>query len=190
MRHGRILSSLIAVALIACTRGEPAVPWDTAQMGHELTRELREFEGLQTDLRQAEVLAWRVYEREDGAHVQVALIWARLDDRTWALLQGFRRPDEDSGWHRSVTDAPPAPSAQLRPGEDQTGTWHAFQRYPQPPSSRQICDFARVDFLRDPPEGYRAVAGAVRHDNWLRVVGQEPRCDVACKDPGCGGKPG
>lgn len=186
-----IAVALGALLAAACAHNRPDdPPWDAAEMAHALATELRQFEAVAGNEAQLELLAWRLYQREDGARVQVALVWARLDARSWALVQGFRHPDEENAWHRSVTDAPSSPSAQLRPGEDARGTWHAFQRYPQPPTSRQICEFAVVDFLRDPPEGYRVVGGAIRRPEWLRIVGQQPRCGVPCQGPGCGPGPG
>jgi hypothetical protein len=74
--------------------------------------------------------------------------------------------------------APPPP---LRPGETADGTWHGFNRYAKPPTSKEICEFASVSFLALGPEiredHWRIEkAGGVRLQSWRRVTGEEPAC--------------
>jgi len=74
--------------------------------------------------------------------------------------------------------APPPPSW---PGETADGTWLGFNRYANPPTSKEICEFANVSFLAVGPEsreGYWRIqkAGGVRLLAWQRVTGKEPTC--------------
>ena len=54
----------IFVLVASCGLNDSRPPWDTAQMVSELMSELRQFEGLTTNLDQVEVLAWRVDARD------------------------------------------------------------------------------------------------------------------------------
>jgi len=148
----------------------------------ELTSELRRFEGLPTDFDQVEVLAWRVDARDSKDRVEIALIWGRTGpaDATtgWALVQGYRHPDGNHTWHRSLYNRElKSPLTHPRPGEDLNGTWHAYQGYDHPPIGREICDFAAVDFFNaEGHAGYRRVSGDVRKAAWFRVAGEQPSC--------------
>ncbi len=167
-------------------------------MVRELTSELQQFEGLATDFDQFEVLAWRLDSRRSAPlaegvgtprqRVEGALIWGRTGSQDkptgWALVQGFRHPDDDEIWHRSifVTDSSSRPSYP-KPGEDFHGTWHAYQRYDHAPTAPEICDFAAVTFLdAEPHATYQRVSGAMRRDAWIRVAGEGPSCGFALAD--------
>jgi len=118
MYIGRVVA---AVALLcagtsgSCISKDPSIPWDVPRMTRELSAELRQFEGLASDLQDVEVLGWRVEEREYKAEppvqprrdrLAIALVWARVGasavgPEMWALVQAYRH-DEDM-WHRSLT---------------------------------------------------------------------------------------
>ena len=152
-------------------------------MLRELTSELRQFEGLATEFEQSEVLAWQVAANDDGDRVEIALLWGRTGPphapTGWALVQGFRRPDGDQIWRRSVYYRYlKSRLTHTRPGEDLDGTWHAYQHYDHAPTVREICDFAAVDFFNQ-PHGFRRVSRALRQGAWFRVAGGEPRCGFA-----------
>jgi hypothetical protein len=184
-RPSRIRPPVIAAILVlvaSCGSSDPPPPWDTHQMVRELTSELRQFEGLTSDFDQTEVLAWRLDARGNKDRVEIALLWGRTgpaDTTTgWALVQGYRRPDGDNAWHRSLYYRELRSSlTHSRPGEDLDGTWHAYQRYDHAPTVREICDFAAVDFFNaDRHAGYRRVSGELRTAAWFRVAGEQPRC--------------
>ncbi len=198
-------SAFLAVSItwiiltMSCVR-DPQVPWDTEQMARELTAELRRFQGLSADLEEHHVVAWRVDtlrapppssrpspDDPRPERTQVGLLWGRTRaDRTparWLLVQGFQDADGTSRWQRAVTIRElKAPLVHPRPGEDRTGTWHGVQMYDHPPTSREICDFANVEFfgsLAEAAGNVRRVAGAVRRHAWRRVTGEEPACGFA-----------
>jgi len=172
----------VVVSLTACSLSDPSPPWDTNSMVRDLTSELRRFEGLATDFDQFELLAWRVDAREgDRGVVEVALLWGRTGSADaptgWALVQGYRHPEAGDTWRRSLYNRElRSPLTHPRPGEDADGTWHAYRGYAHPPTVREICDFAAVDFFNtEKPGGYRRVSGELRKGAWLRVAG-EPSC--------------
>jgi hypothetical protein len=171
----------VIVSLTACGPSDPSPPWDTDRMARDLTSDLRRFEGLATDFDRFELLAWRVDAREGDGVVQIALLWGRTgpaDAPTgWALVQGYRRPEAGETWRRSLYNRElRSPLTHPRPGEDADGTWHAYHRYGHPPTVREICDFAAVDFFKTENRGeYRRVSSEVRKGAWLRVAG-EPSC--------------
>lgn len=174
----------LSVPLVSCGSSD-AVPWDTAQMVRELSSELRRSEGLASDLSAVEVLAWRVLERESGGPVEIVLLLGRIgaadSGQEWALVQGYRQPEQDGAWHSSAFSRDVAePLKHLRPGETADGTWHAFQRFASRPTARDVCDFAAVDYLVTPPPN-RRTSGAFRREAWQRAIGGEPVCDL---DPG------
>ena len=178
----RPVVAAVTAFMTACGLSDPAPPWDTNQMVRDLTSELRRFEGLATDFDQVEVLAWRIDARgQEHRVVEIALLWGRTgppDAPTgWALVQGYRHPEAKDTWRRSLYNRELRSSLiRPRPGEDADGTWHAFRRYDHRPTSREICDFAAVDFFNaETPGGYRRVSGALRKGAWLRVAG-EPTC--------------
>jgi hypothetical protein len=167
----------VMVCLTACGASDPSPPWDTKSMVRDLTSELRRFEGLATDFDEIELLAWRVDARDQaGPVVEIALLWGRTgtaDAPTgWALVQGYRHPEEGDTWRRSLYIRElRSLLTHPRPGEDACGTWHAYRRYDHAPTVREICDFAAVDFFStDKPGGYRRVSRALRHHAWLRVA--------------------
>jgi hypothetical protein len=176
-----IIAAVLALAT-SCGPSDPPPPWDTDQMVRELTAELRRFERLTADFDQVEVLAWRVDARDNNDRVEIALLWGRtaFSDATtgWASVQGYRRPDGDNTWHRSLYNRTlKSPLTHPRPGEDRDGTWHAYQRYDHAPTVHEICDFAAVDFFNiDRHGGYRRVSGELRNTAWLRAAGEQPRC--------------
>lgn len=153
-------------------------------MVRELTTELRR-EGLASEFTDVELLAWRLDTRGNRDRREVALIWGRTGAaRTasrWVLVQGFRHPNDDDTWHRSLYFRDRgSPLTQLRPGETPDGTWHAFQHYDHAPTVREICDFGAVDFFNaDNIDGYRRVEGEFRKGAWLRVADEAPRCGFA-----------
>ena len=167
-------------------------------MVRELTAELRRFERVTSEARDVEVLAWRVTERVDERarppglppvarreRSEGALVWGRFEAKDgvseWLLIDAYRHDRE--AWRRSVINtefmAPPPP---LRPGETADGTWHGFNRYAKPPTSKEICEFASVSFLAVSPEIRKVAsdigkrAGGVRLQSWRRVTGEEPAC--------------
>jgi len=158
-------------------------------MVRELTSELRQFEGLGTDFDRSEVLAWRVDLRDTRDRVEIALVWGRTGPdhapTGWALVQGYRHPEADDIWRRSLFNRElSSPLTHLRPGETRDGTWHAYQRYDHAPTVREICDFAAVDFFNEAEHrGYRRVRGGLRKTAWLRATGEEPPCDFAAQSP-------
>ena len=166
----------------SCGVSDSPPPWGTHQMLAELTSDLRRFEGLTTDFDQVEVLAWRRDARGRKDRVETALIWGRTgpaDAPTgWALVQGFRHPDRDNIWHRSLYNRElKSLLTQPRPGENLQGTWHAYHRYDHAPTVREICDFAAVDFFNaEGHAGYRRVSGDVRKAAWFRVASEQPSC--------------
>jgi hypothetical protein len=189
----------IAGTLAGCSRPEPPVPWDAPEVSQDLSDDLRR-EGVAQLLGTA-VLGWRIDEGEPvGAplpqpsrhpvdvrvpdpprpRVEIVLLWARIDDHrgaAWAIVQGFRDPVSEAPWQRSLMyRSLIKPLERMRPGEDHNGTWHAFQRYSDPPTTRDLCEFADVDFLRMPVSPWRTVAGALRDEVWREVAGGPPAC--------------
>jgi hypothetical protein len=148
----------------------------------ELTSDLRRFEGLASGFSQSELLAWQLEARGNRDRIEIALLWGRTDTAAassgWILAQGFRHPDDDAIWHRSLYYRElRSPLAHRRPGEDADGTWHAFQRYDHAPTVREVCEFAAVDFFNaEQHMGYRRVSGELRKRAWLRVTGKGPAC--------------
>ena len=177
---------------------DPDAPWDRDDMIGEASAELRRFERIVLDGSTAEVLAWRTIEtsqilaappglpavvlrrRSDGA-----LLWARGELRTgaagWLLVEVFRHKREQ--WRRSLINREySAPPASLRPGETADGTWHGVAEYAHPPTSREICDFAKVSFLAPNPALHDTTwhvksGGGLRRQAWRWVAGDEPACD-------------
>jgi hypothetical protein len=125
-------------------------------MVRELTSDLRRFEGQASDFNQVEMLAWTIIARESKARVEIGLLWGRTGTATWptgwALAQAYRHPEGDGLWHRRLFSRHlRSPLIYQRLGEDADGTWHGFQRYAYPPTSREVCEFAEVDLARQPP---------------------------------------
>jgi hypothetical protein len=200
MEHGQLVevgrmpaaaAFLCATILCSCcTPADPSVPWDTVQMTRELTRELREREGLASNFKQIEVLGWRVELFEDSratppiwrGRTESALVWGRAvnadGSSAWALAQAYRHNDDE--WRRSLFwQHLKAPLTHPRPGEDVNGTWHAFKQYATAPTSADVCEFAQVDFLRGPPWPSRTGNGGLRRNAWLRATGgEQPVCDL------------
>jgi hypothetical protein len=167
-------------------------------MARELTAELRRFEGVTSEARDVEVLAWRaideVNERATAPgwppvairrRAEAALVWGRFAAKDgaseWLVIEAFRRDREV--WTRSlIFTYLKAPRRQSRPGETADGTWHAFNRYAKPPTSKEICEFASVSFLAARPESreddwrIEKRAGGVRLRSWRRVTGEELAC--------------
>ena len=112
--------------------------------------------------------------------LESALVWGQMGPQSapsgWVLVQGWRRPGEGRPWQRAVINRElSAPLAHPRPGEDAHGTWHGYQEYDRPPTSRDACDFASVDFLtRD--SAWRRLSGGFRMRNWIRAIGESPVC--------------
>ena len=164
---------LCLLTVASCAPADPAPPWDTDEMVRQLTSEFTE----------RVILAWRIDARPgvpslpripfpDGSgfvpakedRVEIVLLWGRTGSANaptgWALAQGFRHPGTDTPWQRSLFNRElRAPLTRLRPGEDADGTWHAYQRYDRPPTSREACDFAAVDFLAGDPLWHRIAGG-------------------------------
>ena len=179
-------AALAGLLVVSCAQMDPLPAWNTNQMMRELTAELRQFEGVTTEFVESEVLAWRIQGRGDRERVEIALVWGRDASasggtRGWALAQGWRHPEIDAVWRRSLFNRTlSAALTHLRPGETADGTWHAYQRYDHAPTSREICDFAAVDFFNDEARaGYRRLAGSLRRGAWLRVAGEAPGCGFA-----------
>jgi hypothetical protein len=186
----------------SCTPADPVPPWETAEMVRELTSDLRLFEGLQSEFTDVVILAWRIDTRPgvavlpriplpDGSgfvppkeeRVEIALLWGQTGpDRAptgWAVVQGFRHPGSGKPWQRAIINRSlSAPLTDLRPGEEPDGTWHGYVRYDRPPTSRDACDFAAVDFLVGAHSWHR-IAGAVRSRSWAHALGGEPACGFA-----------
>jgi hypothetical protein len=198
-RHIWFLAANVACVILttACVR-DPRC-WDTAQMARELTTELRRFAGLSADLEEHHVLAWRVdteapltpssrpLPEDRRRKIQVGLLWGRTRgdpaSARWVLVHGFRDADGTTPWQREIINRElKAPLLHPRPGEDRYGNWRGFHMFERPPTSREICDFADVQFFdsRFKAAGYiRRVAGAVRKHTWARVAGEDPVCGFA-----------
>ena len=119
-----------------------------------------------SEARDVEVLAWRaidtVNERATAPgsppvvfrrRAEAALVWGRFAAKDgaseWLVIEAFRL--EREVWRRSMIFTEfSAPRPQLRPGETADGTWHGFNRYARPPTSKEICEFASVSFLAVP----------------------------------------
>jgi hypothetical protein len=190
---------LFCAALVSCVPAEHEPPFDTAQAIRELTSELRELEGMPSEFAEAVVLAWRIDTRPGSTsapaipvpggsgmiparpeRAEVVLMWARTDSqpapRRWVVVQGWRRPQDGTPWQRSTINRElSAPLTHLRPGEDVDGTWHGYQRYDRPPTAREVCDFAAVNFVRN-DRLWERVAGGFRTTEWTRVLGEAPVC--------------
>ncbi|HVL70031.1 MAG TPA: hypothetical protein VM364_22420 [Vicinamibacterales bacterium] len=173
---------LAGCALTSCRTHDDSPPWDGAPLAQALREDLYRHEGPALALVDLEILAWQVLANEaTGTRVEVALVWAlgrREGSRRWIVAQMFRYPESPEGWRRSVWFRElRAPLTHLRPGEHEDGTWDAWILRDRAPTSREICDFAAVDFLAGAP-GWRRVAGAVRHRAWEDFVGEAPACDI------------
>lgn len=137
--HGVTLTALFVTASY-CRPVDLPVPWDKADIARDVSADLREFERLNSDLAEVEVLAWRRTERECPDpfpfptsapipappltdRIDVVLLWGRLDaapeQPAWALVQASRNPrDMDSRWRRSLfniewRDPPGAASSRI-----------------------------------------------------------------------------
>jgi hypothetical protein len=181
-----LVAAALMVLLTSCGPFDSQVPWETTRMMGELTSDLRRFEGLTSDFEHYEVLAWQVNARDDRDRVEIVLVWGRTpthrERARWALVQGFRHPDGDNRWQRSLFNRYlRSPLTHTRPGEDWDGTWHAFQMYEHATTALEICEFAIVDFFGPVVEraGYRRLSGSVQKRAWLRVTGEEPPCGFA-----------
>jgi hypothetical protein len=178
-----IITAAVASLVAACRANDRQVPWDTDQMIRELTADLRQFEGLASDFTETEVLGWRIDALDSRFRVEIALLWGRTGAAGapggWALVQGFRHPDGEGRWQRSLFYRYlKAPLTRPRPGESPDGTWHAFQRYEHAPTAQEICEFANVEFLvADTNVRHRRLTARLPRDAWLKVAGAEPHCD-------------
>ncbi len=166
-------------------------------MVRQLTCDLRRFEGLGSEFTDCVILAWRIDTRPslpripfpDGSgfkedRAEIALLWGRIGPGSaptgWVLAQGYRDPGTDTPWQRSLFNRElSAPLTRLRPGEDADGTWHAYQRYDRPPTSRDACGFAAVDFLSRAPGPWHRIAGGFRTQAWMQRLGGTPACGFA-----------
>ena len=194
--HGWI--TLVLFLSAACRVADPNPPWERDGMIRETSAELRRFERIGLDGSTVEVLAWRTIERSQivasppglpavviRRRSDAALLWARGELRTgaagWLLAEVFRHNGER--WSRAMIFREyRAPPTSLRPGETADGTWHGVAEYTHPPTSREICAFARVSFLAASPElhdGAYSVesAGGLRQRAWRRIARDEPACD-------------
>lgn len=160
--------TLVAVLGAACAVTDRDMPWERDDMIDEASAELRRFERIGLDGSTAEVLAWRTIERTrtlatpPGLPAVIlrrrshgALLWGRGELKTgaagWLLVDVFRHDGEQ--WRRALINREfSAPPTSLRPGETADGTWHGVAEYAHPPTSREICEFAKVSFLATTPE--------------------------------------
>ncbi|RPH53352.1 MAG: hypothetical protein EHM89_20215 [Acidobacteria bacterium] len=196
---GLAIALLWLLALTSCAPADPAPPWDSDEMARQLTSELRLSEGLRSEFTAYVLLAWRIDTRPglpslpriplpDGSgfvptkedRVEIALLWGRTGPESaptgWALVQGYRHPGTETRWRRTIINRElRTPLTRLRPGEDADGTWHGYQRYDRPPSSRDACDFAAVDFFVGDPSWQR-ISGGFCRPGWIRAVGEGPAC--------------
>lgn len=191
-RRRMVVGLSLCFALSACSLGDPRVPWDTSQMGREIADDLRRFEHVDAEFRQVEVLGWRTIESQQKRPAPLdairhrsseALVWVRVESGSgvpgWIVVDAWRGPD--SPWRRVIIDTEYiAPAPPPRPGEDTSGTWHGFNRYTTPPTSEQVCEFARVAFLNPRYLGpdSRVVITELRRSAWRRLTGTEPACSV------------
>ena len=179
----RLLIVTVAAASLvaACRATDGPIPWDTSQMIRELTDNLRQFERL--NFTGTEVLGWRIDARDNRFRVEIALLWGRTQagsaQPAWGLVEGFRHPDDENRWQRSLFYRElKAPLTRLRPGESSDGTWHAFQRYDHAPTAQEICEFAGVEFLGASSDvRTRRLVQRLRQDAWMKVTGGKPPCD-------------
>lgn len=193
------VAGLCLLSVASCAPADPVPPWEPDEMVRQLLPDLRYFEGPPPEFSETEILAWRI-DSEPGQpsrpripvpggsgfmppqerRVERALLWRRRGPRSapldWALVQVHRFPGSETPWQRAVISRElTAPLTRLRPGEAADGTWHGYQRYDWPPTSRDACDFAAVAFLADDPPWLR-IAGAFRHRAWTRAIGAAPVC--------------
>ena len=182
--------AVLATLLAACRASDPPVPWPTADMLGELTADLRRHAGIRGDFARTEVLGWRIHERTGPAYppvppsiarVRVVLLWGEAVGEggpAWLLVQGHRHDDERE-WRRSLLFRElTAPLTNPRPGETRDGTWLAYHGYDRPPTSAEICDFARVQFLAAAAPPWRATAAVLRVRTWTAVAGSPPACAI------------
>jgi hypothetical protein len=180
--------SLVA-ALAACSFWDARVPWDTKQMAREIAADLRRFEHLDAEFRQVEVLGWHTVDSPPKQPAPPgilwrrsyeALVWVRVESGSglpgWVVVDAWGGANDP--WQRAIINtyyiAPPPP---LRPGEDTSGTWHGFNRYAAPPTSEQVCEFARVAFLNPTYRDRDShVVTRLRRRTWRRLTGAEPAC--------------
>jgi hypothetical protein len=189
--------------VMSCRAADPPIPWNKAGIVRDVTADLRTFEHLNVDFAQVEVLAWRQQQSEFspnrfpfprsapvGApvtkiHGDGVLLWARQgmsDESGWALIQAYRAPyRDDQSWHRAIInrDLSNPSTTPLWPGETPDRTWPGIQRLDHPPTSREICEFADVDFLRARViTDWQTVAAAMQTATWIRVAGAKPECEI------------
>jgi len=193
------IAVLSLLALTSCVPSDPHPPWDTDEMVRQLASDLRRFEGLSAELSDCEILAWRIDTAPRPAsmppipvpggsgfvppgvqRVEIVLLWGRTGPESaptgWALVQGYRHPGSGAPWQRTLINRELAvPLTRLRRGEEADGTWHGYHRYDRPPTSRDGCEFAAVDFLVGDPAWHRT-AGAFRNRAWARAFGEAPAC--------------
>ncbi len=189
----RIVAGLaLCVAVTACSLDNPRVPFDTPQMACEIADDLRRFEHVDGAFQEVEVLGWRIVEslQQRPEPLQPlryrtfeAPIWVRIengaDDPGWLVVDAGA--GTNGPWRRNIIYwEHRAPAPPPLPGEDASGTWHGFHRYAAPPTSEQVCDFARVAFLNQRYLGpdSRVVVAQLRRKTWRRLTGAEPACGV------------
>jgi hypothetical protein len=194
-----LVAGLWLLSVASCAPPDPNPPWEPEEMLAQLMPELRHFEGAPSEFSKTEILAWRIDTEPstpslpripvpDGSgfvspqqrRVESALLWRRRGPERepidWALVQVHRFPRSGTPWELSWASRElTAPLTRVRPGELADGTWRAYQRYDQPPTSKDACDFAAVRFLADDPP-WRRMAGAFRHQVWTRALGEAPTC--------------
>jgi len=195
----RIVSVVLLLVVTSCRAPDTPVPWNQSDIVRDLTAELRRYERLNGDFVQMEVLAWRRQVSEPkpvefppsapvAAPVQRSrsdsvLLWARIGtaaDSTWMLIQAYRAPDQENRWSRALINRERSNlSSPLWPGETPDGSWPGIQKFSRAPTSEEVCEFARVAFLRARwTRELRTVDGRIRENTWRRVTGSAPACQL------------
>jgi hypothetical protein len=179
----------VCSALSACASGDRELPWDTSQMTREIAQDLQRFERFEAEFRQVEVLAMRMVESQRQQPPPLtpisrrdyhAVVWARVESQpgvaAWILVEASR--GEDDPWRRVIINRDlRAPLTHPRPGKGPDGTWHGFARYATPPSTEDVCAFARVSFLGTTGRSdTHFVIGQLRRQAWRRATGADPVC--------------
>jgi hypothetical protein len=190
----------IAVALVvmfapSCALLDEPAPWDTAEIVRDVTKSLRDNELLTSDLERTEILAWRILTSTADdrdpiplkrvSRMGVVLLWGRARVGTgapgWLLVEVYRLRSDDR-WERPIVNINLNGPLRhpVRPGELPDGTLTGVQLYDHPPTSREACAFAAVQYLdaERRPDSLQMEQSVVRKRAWVSLTGSDPACDM------------